>query len=651
MSLSSVKRSDILIVDDKPENLKILRELLVCEGYQVRTAINGRLALRSTESKAPDLIILDIRMPVMDGFEVCQHLKAKGNLADIPVIFISGLTETEDKIKAFQAGGVDYIIRPFQTEEVLMRVKTHLKLHGYEKELRQRARTSEDKYRGVVEDTSLLICSYRSDGEITFVNKAYCDYFDRTSAEVVGSNFMSLIPEKDRQAVMTNISSLTEASPTQSHEHPIITTNGDIRWQRWTNRALFDARGKVVSYQAIGEDITERKKSEEEKKAIEAQLQHIQKMEDIGTLAGGIAHDFNNILSSVIGYSENAIDKLKEIGNHDILDDIRNIFQASLRAKDLVLQILQFSRYSDTDFKPCAIAPLFKEVLRLLRASQPATIEIVQNIRLKSEKVLADATQLHQVMVNLCTNAFHAMRESGGTLTIGLAEEEIPDPGIYTTEKVAGGKYAVLSVRDTGCGMEKGTLKRLFEPYFTTKEIGEGTGLGLAVTSGIVKSHKGFISVRSTPGEGSEFKVFFPILQFPERKEVADLAPIKGGHERILFVDDESFFVDLSCKVLTDLGYRVDSVYASEKALELFSSRPDQYDILVTDQTMPKMTGLELIERVHRIRPDLPTIICSGFSEFINNKTAQQIGVSHILYKPSTKRDLALAIRRVLDNG
>jgi PAS domain S-box-containing protein len=518
------------------------------------------------------------------------------------------------------------------------------------KKIEEALRKSEESYRTVVEDMPAMICCFLHDGTLTFANSSYYDCFQKTKEDLIGKSFFQFIPEHDREKVRNHFISLDQKMPMISYEHQIITPDGRVKWQEWTDRALFDESGRVVEYQSIGRDITEIKLAQEEKARIEKQLMQAQKMESIGTLAGGIAHDFNNILASVLGFTELAINKVKE-ADHNVLDDLEIVFQAGHRAKDLVHQILQFSRHADIDFKPVGIGPIVKEVLKFLKASLPTTIEIKQKIQPITEKVLADGSQIHQVVMNLCTNAFHAMQKQGGVLTVELFKQELKTPILCQGSQITPGTYAVLMIKDTGYGMDNEKLQRIFEPYFTTKSINEGTGLGLAVTKGIVTSSKGGICVESTPEVGSVFTLYFPLITMPEEAQTSELPPIKGGTDSILFVDDEEFFVDFGAKVFAGLGYDVITANESLKALEIFTSQPDRFDLVVTDQTMPKMTGLELCRKLHAIRPNLPIIICTGFSEIINSKTAKQIGVSHILFKPATRRDLATAVRKVLDNG
>jgi PAS domain S-box-containing protein len=405
--------------------------------------------------------------------------------------------------------------------------------------------------------------------------------------------------------------------------------------------------GSIIGYQGIIRDITERKRAEEEKKKMEAQLQQAQKMEAIGTLAGGVAHDFNNILSLIIGYTELTMMNLPE--GSPARDNMDKLLIAGERARNLVKQILTFSRQSEEEKKPLQIHLILKETLKLLRPSLPTTIEISQNIT-STPTVLADATQIHQVIMNLCANAYHAMHEKGGMLEVSLADVELESdftarhPGTYP------GPYMRLTVSDTGHGMEKNVLDRIFEPYFTTKEKGEGTGMGLAVVHGIVKSFGGGITVYSESGKGATFKVFLPRIKVAEVEEKPEeITSLLMGNERILFVDDEPAIVDIGKRMLERLGYTVEVRTSPIESLEAFKAQPEKFDLVITDMTMPKMTGDELAKELMAIRPNIPIILCTGFSERITEERAEEMGIRAFSMKPFVMRDFSSAIRKVLN--
>lgn len=402
-------------------------------------------------------------------------------------------------------------------------------------------------------------------------------------------------------------------------------------------------RGAIVFFRDIGK----RKRDDEERRRLEARLRQTQKMEAIGTLAGGIAHDFNNILSAVIGYSEISLDLVQE--DDPVHLNLQQVLKAGRRAKDLVKQILTFSRLSETERMPVEIGPIVREALKLLRATLPATIEIRQNIAsLCHGMTLADPTQIHQVVMNLCANAAHAMREKGGILNVDLSEVSFSETDPDRHPELPPGAYLRLSVSDTGHGMDEKTLGQIFDPFFTTKPRGEGTGMGLAVVHGIVKSCDGVIEVQSTPGGGATFNLLFPRVE-AEKEEVQSAQPEPPtGRGRILFVDDEEALGVVAGTMLQRLGYNVTVMKDSIEALELFASRPDRFDLLVSDHTMPHMTGLSLILEARRIRPKLPVVLCSGYSDTINEETAVDFGIEHYVQKPFDRRLLAQAVNAAL---
>ncbi|MBW2169460.1 MAG: response regulator, partial [Deltaproteobacteria bacterium] len=383
-----------------------------------------------------------------------------------------------------------------------------------------------------------------------------------------------------------------------------------------------------------------------EYRKLEAQLQQAQKMEAIGTLAGGIAHDFNNILAAIIGYTE--IASLQVAEDDKAKESLKEVLKSGRRAADLVKQILAFSRKGEQERIPVQIGLIVKEALKLLRASLPTTIEIHQNIESDTGIVEADPTQIHQILMNLCTNAGHAMREEGGILEVTLTNVDIDARTIRQYPDMSPGPYLRLSVSDTGEGMTPEILGRIFDPYFTTKEVGEGTGLGLAVVHGIIKDHGGAITVYSEPGKGTTFHVYLPVIEKAAEPEKETLKPLPTGHERILFIDDEPGLVEIGRVMLGELGYDVVVRTSSIEALELFRIKPDEFELVITDMTMPKMTGDKLAKELMQIRPDIPIILCTGFSKRITEEKAKEIGIKAFVMKPLVMRDLANTVRKAL---
>ncbi|MDY6854976.1 MAG: ATP-binding protein [Thermodesulfobacteriota bacterium] len=391
------------------------------------------------------------------------------------------------------------------------------------------------------------------------------------------------------------------------------------------------------------------KMREMEKEQLEEQLRHTQKMEAIGTLAGGISHDFNNILACIMGYTELALSDLYDENTHRRY--LNEVLKASKRATDLVKQILTFSHQGKQERKPIQLSFLVKETLRMMRASLPTTIEIRQNIKTGLGPILANPTQIHQVLVNLCTNASHAMREKGGVLEISLEDVDVNLDISPQYNNLMPGQYQRLIIRDTGCGMNNAIMEKIFIPYFTTKKPSEGTGMGLAMVHGIIKGHDGEISVNSTPGKGTTFQILLPTIEDKITTEQEYfIAPPRGESERILFVDDEKGLVDIGLQMLKGLGYKVVGRTSSIEALELFRVQADRFDLVITDQTMPNMTGGDMAIEMIRIRPDIPIILCTGFSEVISEAKAKAIGIRKFIMKPLVKAEMAGIIKEVLDN-
>ncbi|RPI99008.1 MAG: PAS domain S-box protein, partial [Desulfobacteraceae bacterium] len=400
-----------------------------------------------------------------------------------------------------------------------------------------------------------------------------------------------------------------------------------------------------VTFTAL--DITARKRAERERASLEEKLRISQKMEAIGTLAGGIAHDFNNILSAIIGYAELAdIDTRRE---SPVASSLTQILKAAFRARDLVRQILMFSRQSEVQFGPLQVNLIIKETLKLLRASLPATIQVRQDLG-DCGKILGDPTQVHPVVMNLCTNAYQAMGAEGGLLDISLASVDIDAGHLVQGETLQPVQYLKLSVRDTGHGIDPEILHRIFEPYYTTREKGAGTGLGLAVVHGIVKNHRGAIQASSQVGVGSTFDVYFPKVEdYSVESEAEPEEPVRGGNECILFVDDEPALEELGGRLLSGLGYEVVTRSSAWEALQLFKAKTMAFDLVITDMTMPQLTGEKLALEILRIRPEMPIILCTGFSEQINNERARSLGIRALVMKPFLKNEMARTIRRVLD--
>jgi len=514
---------NILIVDDDLAMARSIQSVLVTQGYRVQIVNSALGALERIQAGNFDLVLLDVMMPEMTGFQVLDTLD-RANL-DTYFIIMTGDSTMESAVEAIRRGASDYLKKPFEPNELLIRVE-------------------------------------------------------------------NIFKQKQLKA-----------------EHHRI---------------------------------------EGQKKQLEMELYQSQKMEAIGTLAGGIAHDFNNILSIILGNSELAMDSLDD--HSPIRQNLEQIFEAGNRAKEITYQLLSFCRKGDSKQHPLNLNTIVEKSLKLMRASLPSNIEIHHNLLDDVHTVLGDATQIHQILINLCTNASHAMEGRGGRIDVGLKNISIPASRISQYNGMVPGKYIKLAVTDTGHGIDPQIMDQIFDPYFTTKDVGKGTGMGLSLVQGIVKNHGGEIRVASELGHGTTVTILIPIIDEAENDvDVSASAELATGTERILLVDDEAMIVDVMTQFLSQLGYQTTSMTDSTAALETFRSQPDQYDLVITDMTMPKLTGIQLTEAMREIRTDIDVIICTGFSEQISIERSRELGIQAFIMKPVVMGEMAQTIRNVLD--
>ncbi len=508
----------ILIVEDEKSSRELIKCILKKKQYTILEAENGNRAIEIALKELPLLIILDIMMPELNGYQTCMLLKENEKTKNIPVLFLSAKYEIKEQVKGLKLGALDFITKPVQPDILLSKVKTFIELRT--RELQQRK--------------------------------------------------------------------------------------------------------------------------------LEEKLRKSEKMQALGQLAGGIAHDFNNILTGILGYSDILLQKLPPQSEFEVF--VQNILNAGNRARNITKQILMFSRKSKAIKRPVYIGEVIREVVELVRVSQPTSINIICKLKQDMVPVLVDPSKIHEVMLNLCTNASYAIKNNG-KIIIELEEVHILTAVDGCIGSLNPGYYSVIKVKDDGEGIDEKDLSHIFEPFFTTKEDREGVGMGLSVVYGIVQSHKGNILVSSKLEQGTEFRIYLPKTDLPVKVEEDVIIELPHGNERILFVDDEQMLIEVNQEILNSLGYEVKTANNSLVALEFFRDNPDAFDLVIADQGMPLMSGFELSENILSIRKDIPIIVCTGYIEESFQKKAESIGINALCMKPLARREIATLIRSVLEGN
>ncbi|WP_207681422.1 ATP-binding response regulator [Desulfonema magnum] len=665
----------ILIVDDKKEGLYLLETLLKKGGHEVVSAANGAEALEILSAENVEMIISDILMPEMDGYQFCKNIRQDEKLKDIPFIFYSA-TYTDEKDEAFALKlGADRFIRktvrpdellgktiqnvikdkeqhesvqkkstPLKDEKEIYKLYSERLVNKLEKKVSElnSSLTKQEQLNEKLKIKEYAIASSINgiafadlDGNLTYVNQSFLDMWGYDSEEEVLGKSATKFWNSEYNGLEV-IKKLYYKNK-WSGEMKAKRKNGSVFDVRISANLVTQKDGRHLCMMASFRDISEQRK-------LEAQLRLSQKMEAIGRLAGGIAHDFNNILFIIMGYAEMIMGDFPK--DSEPYNKLMKILTASKRARDLVRQILTFSRQDDTERKPLNIQPVIKESLKLLRSSISKNIEFKVNLDTDCGDIMGDPTQIHQIMMNLCTNAYHAMEETGGCLEVTLNEVVI---GTDDMMNIKPGKHLRLSVHDTGKGMTSDVMEKIFEPYYTTKEKNKGTGLGLSVVHGIIKNHEGNITVYSEPDRGTTFNLYLPVIEEKSVEETISDDAVQKGSEHILLVDDEKQIVKMESQMLEALGYQVTAFISSSEALNTFRTEPETFDLVITDMAMPNMTGEKLAQQLKNIRSDIPIILCTGFSERISENRARRMGIDGYIMKPMLKNELAKKIREILD--
>jgi PAS domain S-box-containing protein len=655
MSVNTTNKNVILIVDDTPTNLEMLFDFLGNSGFKVLIAEDGESAIERAEYAPPDLILLDVLMPGIDGFETCRRLKANELTKEIPVIFMTALSETVDKVRGLNLGAVDYVTKPLQHEEVLARINLHLSLQNLtktlqeqnlrlEQEIQERQR-KEQKIReqaALLDITTDAILVQDLSSKILFCNKGAERLYGWTAEEAIGKNAMRLLYRDALYQLEDNYEILAECGAWQGELRQITKEGKELIVEsRWT--LVRDEDGQPKSILTVNTDITE-------KKQLETQFLRAQRMESLGTLAGGIAHDLNNVLTPIMMTVQLLETKFQDEQSLEWL----SIMETNVkRGADLVKQVLSFSRGLEGQRKTLEVGRLISEIEQIAKQTFSRAIEVRTDLTSQNLWTIAgDATQLHQVLMNLCVNARDAMPE-GGILEISAINQWIDAHYARMNFEAKVGPYVVITVSDTGTGIPQKIVDKIFEPFFTTKELGKGTGLGLSTVIGIVKSHGGFVNVSSEIGKGTQFKVYLPVKQ----SGVTDCTPaaqqeLPLGHgELILVVDDEDAIREVTKTLLETNDYRVLVASDGIEAITLYTQHKEEISAVLIDMMMPSMDGPTAIRVLKKINPQVKIIGVSGLVS--NHKMIELVGnsVKTFLPKPYTSNELLKNLQTVLSTN
>jgi len=510
------------------------------------------------------------------------------------------------------------------------------------KQAEEALQASEERYKDILESIDDGYYEVDIAGNFTYFNDSMARILGYPRDELMGKNNREYMDEENAKMIFQAFNKVYQTGiSTKALDWKLIRKDGSGCYVETVVSLIKDSDGKGVGFRGVARDVTERGKLEE-------QLRQAHKMESIGTLSGGIAHDFNNILHMIVGNAELALEDIPEQDPAHV--NLEEIKAASMRAAGIIKQLLNFSRKAEQEHRPIDAVMVIKDALKFLRSTLPSTVEIRRNIATKEKIIMADPIQINQVLMNICTNASQAMEKTGGIVDVLVGDVTLDAQGIESYPDLDAGDYIKITVSDTGPGIDPGIIDRIFDPYFTTKEAGKGSGMGLAVVHGIVKSHNGAITVDSQVGKGTIFNILFPVVTEKPVNEVKAPEEMPLGSESVLFVDDEKPIADMTQMMLIRLGYRVETRLNPIEALALFQSDPHAFDLVITDMTMPQMTGVKLSEELKDVRSDIPVIISTGHSSQVDREKAKQFGIAAYVTKPIAMKELAITIRAVLDN-
>jgi two-component system, cell cycle sensor histidine kinase and response regulator CckA len=653
MNMNLNHQGVILIVDDTPTNLEVLFDFLADAGFTVLVAEDGESAIARAEYAPPDMILLDILMPEIDGFETCHRLKANAKTKDIPIIFMTALTETVDKVKGLSLGAVDYVTKPLQHEEVLARIQLHLQLRNLTKTLqeqnqrlereiseRQQAEQKNREQAALLDIATDAIIVKDWDNQITFWNQGAENLYGWQATEAIGKNINELVYQPQTLPQLEDIrTSLVQHGCWQGELEQITKQEEKIIVaSRWT--LMRDQDGQPKSILTVNTDITE-------KKRLESQFLRTQRLESLGTLAGGIAHDLNNILTPILSAAQ--LLQLKRSYTDEWSQQMfRTIETNSKRGAALVKQVLQFARGVEGKRSIVLISHLFSEIEQIVHGTFPKSIEFSLNLDSDLWAVIGDATHLHQVLMNLTVNARDAM-PNGGNLTISAKNLLVDEQYARMNLEANVGPYIVITVADTGIGMSSEILDRIFEPFFTTKELGKGTGLGLSTVRGIIKSHGGFINVHSEIGKGTEFKLFLPAVETKATSLAENLELPHGNGELILVVDDEAKILETTKISLENYNYKVLTASNGIEAIALYARHHDKISVVLIDMMMPLMDGDTTIRTLQKMNPLVKIVAVSGL--VTGSQVAPDATINKFISKPYTTQELLQTVSDVLSQG